>query len=623
MALLSASGLTLFFGQLEVFSELNMEVVERARIGIVGPNGGGKTSLLRIMVGEQEPYAGVVHRARGLRIGYVPQTPTMATNGSLYDEVLTAFDGLRRLEEEMASAALTMEGADAPDRTRAGARYAALAHRYEAQGGYTFQNTLERVVSGLGLSEETLRTPVASVSGGERTRAALAKALLADPDLLVLDEPTNHLDLEGLTWLERFLARFRHAFVVVSHDRYFLDRVVNQIWELDNGRLATFPGNYSKYRVLKAERDLQQQREFERQQEYIAKEEEFIRRYGAGQRAQEAQGRAKRLERLERSVAPTKAAEVALATMSATRASQVVVRTRGLKVGFVNGEERIRLLTVPDLDVSRGTRAAVIGGNGTGKTTLITTLLGLLPPVDGSTTLGGNVKIGYYRQGLEDLPESASVLEALLEVKGLSPAEGRAYLARFLFRGPDAFQRVGTLSGGQRSRLALARLLVTEPNVLVLDEPTNHLDIPSREALEEVLLGYAGTLIFVSHDRQLISRLAQELWVVGEGMLTVFQGGYEEWMKGKEAPPAPVPAPKGVKRLSKLPSAKKPSVPLAVPVRDTPERGIAELEVKLQELGRELQLASEQQDIAAVTRLGEEYSQTQALLDQQWADWAG
>ena len=619
MALLTGSDLTLFFGSNEVFSELNLEVVERARIGFVGPNGGGKTSLLRIMVGEDEAYTGAVHRARGIRISYVPQTTIMTTGGTLHDEVMTAFDDLLRLEEEMASAAVAMQSDSASGRTQGEARYAALAHQYETEGGYTYQNALERTVSGLGLSQEALMAPAASASGGERTRAALAKGLLADPDLLVLDEPTNHLDLAGLTWLERFLGGFGHAFIVVSHDRYFLDRVVNHIWQLENGKLHTFPGNYSKYRVLKAESDLQQQRGFERQQEFIAKEEEFIRRYGAGQRSQEAQGRETRLNRLERLEAPARESHLVLAATPASRTTQLVVRTRGLEAGFVEDDTSIPLLTVPDLDVSRGTRAAVIGSNGAGKTTLLETLLGLSPPIAGSVALGGNVNPGYYRQGLDDLPESSSVFDALLEVKDLSPADGRAYLARFLFRGQEVFQRVSTLSGGQRSRLSLARLLITQPNVLVLDEPTNHLDIPSREALEQVLVEYNGTLVFVSHDRQLISLLARELWIVGDGKLTVFPGGYEEWVRQQEddAPPSP---PKVKKALPRPPSPKKSSP--RKPAEDL-ERVIADLEKKLQEIEQHLQLASEQQDILAVARLGEEYNQTQELLTQKWEKWAG
>ncbi|MBI4310260.1 MAG: ABC-F family ATP-binding cassette domain-containing protein [Chloroflexi bacterium] len=621
MALLSATGLTLFYGNNQVFSGIDLEVVEQARIGIVGANGSGKTSLLRILVGEQEADGGTVHYARGARIGYVPQTLAPTSDGTLHDEVMTAYDGLRRLEEEMAGCTLAMQDDDPVVRRQAEARYAALAQQFEARGGYTFQSTLDRVVAGLGLSREALRTPVASASGGERTRAALAKALLIDPDLLVLDEPTNHLDLAGITWLERFLVRSKHAFVVVSHDRYFLDAVVDQIWDMEDGKLQTFPGNYSKYKVLKAERVIQQQQQFERQQEHIAKEEEFIRRYGAGQRSQEAQGRAKRLARLERLEAPKREEQATLATVTAARAAQVVIRTRDLKAGFTNGGERIPLLSVPDMNVNRGTRAAILGSNGAGKTTFIRTLLGLIPPVEGSAALGGNVCAGYYQQGLGDIPGDASVLEALLEVADMSPAEGRAYLARFLFRRQEAFQEVSTLSGGQRSRLALARLLVTRPNVLVLDEPTNHLDIPSREALEQVLSGYDGTLIFVSHDRQLIASLAQQLWIVGDGTVTVFTAGYREWVEEQERKAAPPPPPVAPRRPPPPKPSKRPSPSVAV--QEDPEQIIAALEARLAEVESQLQAAAEGQDIAEVTRLAQEHSQTQARLDEAWAKWTG
>ncbi len=624
MALLTGTGLTLFYGNNQVFSGVDLEVTEGARIGIVGPNGAGKTSLLRILVGQQEADGGTVHCVHGARIGYVPQTMELSTGGTLRDEVMTAYDELRRMEEDIAAAAAAMQDPDPMRRRQAESRYATLSHQFEDRGGYTFESTMERVVAGLGLSREALSTPAASASGGERTRAALAKALLADPDLLVLDEPTNHLDLAGITWLERFLGRSRHAFVVVSHDRYFLDRVVDQIWELQNGKLNAFPGNYSKYRVLKAERDLQHQREYERQQEFIVKEEEFIRRYGAGQRSQEAQGRAKRLERLERVEAPEVEQQVRLASASAVRAPDVVLRSKSLKAGFGSkGKgQGVVLLTVPDLSLRRGQRVGILGSNGAGKTTLITTLLGLQSPLEGSVTLGNGVQAGYYRQGLGDLPENVSVLDALLEVRDLSPAEGRSYLARFLFRREEAFQQVSTLSGGQRSRLALARLLVTQPNLLVLDEPTNHLDIPSREALEQVLSGYDGTLLFVSHDRQLISLLAQELWIVGDGKVTVFPGGYEEWVREQaqdKAATTTAQEPKVVKRQPPPRPVKKTTAPKGL----DPEQVVAELEARLADVERQLQAAAEGQDIAEVTRLAQEHLQTQALLDEAWATWTG
>ena len=305
MSLLTASELALSNGEMDIFSGIKLEVADRARIALVGPNGGGKTSLLRVLLGELTPNGGTVSQSNGLHIGYVRQRPSNTAADTLQDEVMSAFEELQRVEDEIESTALEMQHAEGPVQRRVGRHYSSLLQRYEALGGYDYQNRMERVVAGVGLTESALKTPAESASGGERTRAALARALLADPDLLVLDEPTNYLDFKGLDWLETFLSRFSHAFIVVSHDRYFLDRVVNQVWELDRGNLRSYRGNYSAFRTVKAERALVQQREYERQQEYIAKEESFIQRYKAGQRAREARGRATRLARLERIEAPT------------------------------------------------------------------------------------------------------------------------------------------------------------------------------------------------------------------------------------------------------------------------------------------------------------------------------
>ena len=612
MSLLSASGLTLYYGNAEIFSQLAFEVGERSHIGMVGPNGSGKTSLLRLVVGEQEPNAGAVNYTKGMRIGYVPQTHAGMVRGTLYDEVMTAFNDLRAMERELAATATKIETAGASERPAIEARYADLLHQFEDRGGYTYHQTLERTVAGLGLSEQALSTPAAQASGGERTRAAMAKALLAQPDLLVLDEPTNHLDLAGLVWLERFLARFNGAFIVVSHDRYFLDRVVGTIWEIDHGKLRSFDGNYSRYRVLKEEQDARAQQVYEQQQSYVAKEEAFIRRYRAGQRAQQSQGRATRLNRLERVEAVQGQATVKLESLSASRTAQVVIRTKGLKAGFVQDGAGVPLLRVPDLEVERGARIAIIGGNGAGKTTLIKTLLGVSPPVEGTVALGGNVQPCYYRQGQDDLREDMSVIDALVDAKGMLIGEARAYLARFLFRGDDVFQSVSTLSGGQRGRLALARLLVSKPNLLVLDEPTNHLDIPSQEALEQVLLGYDGTLLLVSHDRQLISRLAHQLWIVEAGAVAIFRGSYPEWAQRQTDAPPP--------RKAREPAKPRPLKKKAQS-RENFEQLISELESKIAEAARQLQTAAEKQNVAAVARLSNEHAALQAQLDAKWSEW--
>ena len=623
MPILTASQLKLSYGDLQVFSGIELEVAERARVGIVGPNGGGKTSLLRILVRELEPDAGAVTRAEGLRIGYVPQTPVQTANGSLRDEVMSAFDELRRLEDAIAASALEIQQAEARNRRKAERGYTILLQRYQDLGGYDYESRMERVAAGVGLPRVTLDTPTSQASGGERTRAALAKALLTDPDLLVLDEPTNYLDFKGLTWLEGFLGRFSHSFIVVSHDRYFLDRVVNQVWELDRGRLRTFPGNYTRYRELVAQQAKGQQREYERQQAYIAKEDAFIRRYGAGQRAREARGRATRLAGLRRVEALTKEQSIHIGGVAASRTGQIVLSTRGLKVGYAVGERFVQLLTVLDLRVERGSRVALVGSNGVGKTTLLETFLGLVPPVSGSVSLGHNVEVGFQRQAGDGLPEESSVLDALLDARNVGIGEARDYLARFLFQGEDVFQPVASLSGGERTRLALARLLITEPNVVVLDEPTTHLDIPSREALEQALLAYDGTLLFVSHDRHLISLLANQLWIVEDGDLSMFEGTFEEWVRRTEETSGSPATPtkrrrRSARRRAPAPKKEPPQVP-----RPDPEEVISGLESRLADIERELEVASERQDVAEIVRLGEEYNETQARLAQALEDWGG
>ena len=618
MPLVSTTAVAVSYGADEIFSGVDLEISERARIGIVGPNGSGKTSLLKLLVEELEPNAGTVHWTRGVRVGYVPQTPLAVTGGSLSDEVMTAFDRLHTLEEAIEAGSLELEQADGGARQQAEGRYAALVEEYELLGGYSYESSMERMVAGLGLSTETLNAHSSQVSGGERTRAALARALLANPDLLVLDEPTNHLDLKGLTWLENYLTHFPGAFVVVSHDRYFLDRTVTQVWEVDHGKLLTFPGNYSKYRTLKAEQTLRQQREYARQQEYISKEEDFIQRYHAGQRSREARGRETRLRRLERVQAPAKDRAIALSRVTAGRTGHVVLSAHNLKVGYVQATGLTELLTVPALQLERGSRTAIIGANGTGKTTLLKTLLGLTHPLEGTATIGHNVKVGYYSQGLDGLPEESSVLDAFLQAKGMPPEEARSYLARFLFQGEDVFRRVYDCSGGERSRLALARLLVTQPNLLILDEPTTHLDIPSREALEQVLLEYDGTLLFVSHDRQLVSLLAQALWVVDQGKVIPFADTFEAWMQDTQEAVSQAPRPARPKPPRPTRVAKK--NPLAS-LEEHLVQVIDELEGRLVEIERRLEEASARQDVAVISRLGEEYDQTRSQLEQKLEEW--
>ena len=622
MPLVSTANLAVHYGADIIFSGVDLDINERARIGIVGPNGGGKTSLLRVLVGLQDANEGRVARSNDIQVGYVPQHPQMQIGGTLREEVMRAFDQVRLLEKDLETAAQEPNG----DAEQAGLRYAELLERYEALGGYTYERAVERMVDGLGLRAETLDSPVSSASGGERTRAALAKALLGNPDLLVLDEPTNYLDLKGVTWLERYLTHFAPAVVVVSHDRYFLDEMATQIWEIDHGRMNTFPGNFSKYRVLKGERDLRQAKEYEAQQEFIAKEQVFIDRYRAGQRSREAKGRETRLGRLERIDRPDLDRSISISSGGASRTGQVVISTKGLKVGYTDGDGPTELLKVPDLKLARGSRTAVIGDNGTGKTTFIKTVLGMVPPLDGFVAVGQSVKVGYYSQGVDDLDDEQTVLESFLDIKNMPFEDARSYLARFLFQGEDVFREVGACSGGEKSRLALARLLITEPNLLVLDEPTTHFDIPSREALEQVLLSYTGTILLVSHDRHLVSLLAESLLVTANGEVDYFKGTFDEWSQAQRESEVQEATARVIERVKAAPRFQpvKATDPKrrnpAAPVIDM-EQVIVDLEDKLKEIETQLQIATVNQDFEAMTRLGEEHISTQSRLEKSLADW--
>ena len=623
MPLLTASNLSVSFAELDVFEGISLEVSERARVGIVGPNGQGKTTLLETLVGGIAPGTGSVRRRRGLNIGYVPQTTRHMDAATLREEVMKAFAEITRIEAEIALSAAAIERADEDGRRDVERRYSDMLEAYEAAGGYDYENRLERVIAGVGLRMETLDVPVDEASGGQRTRASLAKALLAEPHLLILDEPTNYLDFDGLSWLEGFLRRTSHAFVVVSHDRYFLDQVATEIWEINHGKLTAYKGNYSKYRHLKAERERRQQTEYVRQQQFIRKQEDFIERYRAGQRSREALGREKRLNRMERVEAVKSDRTITMGTASASRTGRVVLTTQGLEVGFHDGGNPVKLLDIEDLALERGSRTAIIGPNGIGKTTFLHTVLGYEPPLAGSAALGHNVKIGFQRQGTYDLPERRSVLDAIIDVKNLSPENARTYLGRFLFSGDDVYKTVSVLSGGERTRLALARLLLEEPNFLILDEPTTHLDISAREALEQVLLQYDGALLFVSHDRALISLLATRLLIVEDGRMSIFSGTFEEWAKTRDESAVRVvvrPKKKGRSKGSPTPRT-EPAAPQPAPIDY--EEIIADLEGRLARIESRLEGATQRQDVEAITTLGKEYNTVQSELETTWERWTG
>jgi ATP-binding cassette, subfamily F, member 3 len=527
MSVLTVAGISLAYGGHDVLSGLSARLDAGDRAGLVGANGTGKTSLLRIIAGEERPQGGAVSLANGRRLGYVPQIPHVDPERTVREEVLSGIAHLAELEHALEQTAHELTAASGLEVERAATRYDELQRQFEAEGGYGARAEAEAVLAGLRLPERLWHQPAAGMSGGEKSRIALARTLLAKPDVLLLDEPTNHLDLGGIAWLEAFLQRWPGAVIVVSHDRTFLDAVATEIWDLRNGRITPYKGNYSAFQLQHAERTAYERDQYERQKEFVTREQALIDRYRAGQRAKWAQGRQTRLDRVQRIERPDEELAVSIKLGKAERTGRIALRLENVAIGQP-GSDRVLFSFPKEELVERGERVAIVGGNGAGKTTLLRTLLGEHPPAAGKTSWGANTRPGYYRQGTEHLDDARSVIEELFATRTMPNQEARNLLARFLFRGDAVDQQVGTLSGGQRSRLALAKLTADDVNVLLLDEPTNHLDIASREALEEVLAAYNGTLLFVTHDRALITKLATKSWLILGETVHVLDGGRYE-----------------------------------------------------------------------------------------------
>ena len=543
MSILRFTEVTREVGAFVILDRIEVALAAGDRVGLVGPNGAGKTTLLRLAAGRDEPDRGQVVRKRALTFGLLAQEAHL-------DEVFMAAPDLRTAVrsgaahlERMAEALATYEREGRVTESA----YANLQHEFEVLGGYTLDQRVDSALSGLGFDRAEWTKPPAAMSGGEQTRASLARLVIADPDLLLLDEPTNHLDLDALEWLEDHLRRRSGSLLVASHDRAFLDATVTRIWELRDRRLTAFRGDYSAYHRQREERDARATKDVSTQAEAIAREQELVQRYRSHRKFTKMHEHEARLERLqaERAEAPRKGRKLAipnaaLAGAGPTRSGEVVVRVEGLVVGYLPGRgalapdgtpatEAHRVATVPFLAAQRGERIGIVGPNGAGKTTLLRTIAGELPPLDGSITFGHAVQLGYLAQLREAAIPGATVLDALLEAIPVTPGEARSYLARFLFRGDDVAKEVRALSGGERSRLELALLGIQPSNLLLLDEPTNHLDIPAREAIESFMTGSPATLLVVSHDRRLLETVCERLWVVDDGAAAPFDGGYRAW----------------------------------------------------------------------------------------------
>jgi ATP-binding cassette subfamily F protein 3 len=543
MSILRLSAVTREIGTFTILDSIEAAIALGDRVGLVGPNGAGKTTLLRLAAGADEPDRGSVSRKRNLSIGLLAQEAHL-------DATFMASPDLRAAVRSGA-AHLEAMAADLAEHERAGrvtgAAYAELQHRYEVLGGYTLDQRVDAALSGLGFTRDEWAKPPSALSGGEQTRAALARLVIADPDLLLLDEPTNHLDLGALEWLEDHLRRRTGSLLVASHDRAFLDATVTRIWELRDRRLTTFRGDYSAYRRQREERDARAVKEADTQAEQIERERVLVQRYRSHRKFSKMHEHEARLERLldERREAPRAGRKLTLPQASLvgsgpTRSGEIVVRGEDLVVGYLPGRGAVDaegrpasepkiVASVPFLAAQRGERIGIVGPNGAGKTTLLRTIAGELPPLDGTLTFGHGVQLGYLAQLRRAAIQGETVLDALTATIPVTPGEARSYLARFLFRGDDVFKEVRTLSGGERSRLELALLGIQPSNLLLLDEPTNHLDIPAREAIETFMRESAATLLVVSHDRRLLETVCDRLWVVDDGLAVAFDGGYREW----------------------------------------------------------------------------------------------
>ncbi len=527
-----------------VLDGINLTLEAGDRVGLVGRNGCGKSTLLQLVagVGPHAPDAGHVQLARDATVGYLHQDPALDPEHTLWEEAATAYRHLHALHEERERLAHEMADADGEGLDRLMKRYEALERKIEAAGGYAVDHKIEETLHGLGLTDEVFGVPVRDLSGGQKGRLALAKLLIAEPDVLLLDEPTNHLDIGGRQWLEGFLGGYRGIVVLVSHDRWLLNRVVTRICELEAGQLVDYPGNYDQYRDERERRRLAQQRQYEKQQSMIRHEESFIERNRAGQRAKEAQGREKQLERFKQQAAVEAPAELETMNLQlrpAARSGDKVATARGLAVRH----EGRTLFDDLDVEIERGDRVGIIGPNGAGKTTLVRCLLGEQTPTDGTVRLGANVNVGHFRQGHEGLDLAPTVVDYLRRfVPGGSEQEARDLAGAFLFTGIEQDKPLAALSGGERGRVVLASLVAGEHNVLVLDEPTNHLDIPSTERLEEALKEFTaeptgfgknkaaqGTLLLITHDRMLLDHVVDRLIVFdGPGRVRAFRGTYSE-----------------------------------------------------------------------------------------------
>jgi ATP-binding cassette subfamily F protein 3 len=638
MSLILCNGVEIAFGATTVLHGLDLRIESRDRLAVVGANGAGKSSLLDVLAGIAEPAAGTVERDGRLRIGYLPQEAPEPTEPTVLAEAMASRSDLAALRDELSRLEHEM-GAGCVDLDALMERYGEAQHAYEAMDGYDLESRARAALHGLGLEDADQARHPGELSGGQVRRLEMAKLLLHDADVLLIDEPTNHLDLSGIEWLEDFLRESSTAMVLVSHDRRFLDRVCTRVLELSHGTPEEYPGNYSAYLKLRTERRSRREKEWDAQQQHIAHQEEFIRRYKAGQRAREARGRQTKLDRLDRVARPQEDRRPRL-RLATTPGANVLMRGNDVVAGY----DGAAIVALSRAVIAPGDRVAIVGANGSGKSTLLHTLAGELPPVSGTLTAGARLSMRLYRQDLGRDEEAAiaastqsepTVLDALLFDHPIGEERARTLLGALLFSGDEVAKPLSALSGGERARLALGRLALEPTNLVLLDEPTNHLDIPAQEVLEDAIREYAGGVVLVSHDRALIDAVATRVWSIENGQVREVLGNYSdlERARGRDLRAA-TGAQRPPVRKDRAASSVQPAATAADGRRDRArgrkheaavrrlEQEIARVEEELAETRQRLLDPASFADPAAGAELGRQHDRLQGALAGLYEQWA-
>lgn len=637
--ILSCQNISKAFVENQVLKNVSFHIEDHEKAAIVGINGAGKTTLLRIIVGEMTPDDGQVVLAKDKTLGYLAQNSTVDTSHTIYEELLSVKADLLRLEEKIRECENNMKHADGDALEDLMKQYTSLTHAFETGGGYLYRSELVGVLKGLGFTEDEFSKPVATLSGGQKTRVALGRLLLQNPDLIILDEPTNHLDMNSIAWLETYLLNYKGAVLIVSHDRYFLDRIAGKVIEIDQSKATTFMGNYSDYAVKKEQLRvaawnayMNQQREIKHQEEVIEKLKSFNREKSI----KRAESREKMLDKIEVIEKPSEVrTDMKLTLTPRILSGNDVLTVEHLSKSF----DSHKLFTDVNFEIKRGEHVAIIGDNGSGKTTLLKILNGLVPADQGTFRLGSNVEIGYYDQEHHVLHSEKTLFEEISDdYPYLNNTQIRNVLAAFLFTGEDVFKRISDLSGGERGRVSLAKLVLSNANFLILDEPTNHLDIMSKEILEDALNGYEGTILYVSHDRYFINRTAHRILDLTEGQFVSYVGNYDYYLEKHDTVMAAIEAnapqnadadsavaTKAAESEVKLDwkAQKEEQARLRKKENDLKkcEEKIAELEARISEIDTEMSDPAIGTQVAKLQELSKEQTTCQEQLEKLYEQW--